>query len=112
MTAPKYATVNSYRDCEKYYSMAAEAEHGIRLKLDINAQAVKLRAKLHAYRVLLRKQSKEIYPEADPRHGTCPYDHLVVKLTKTSEGPTYLDIVHQIIEVASVEEILSPLPQG
>lgn len=72
MTAPK--SLDAYNDCEEYFERAAKSEKGIAATMASPGLAVKFRQKMNAYRVLLRKKAKEIYPPDHGSYGTSPYD--------------------------------------
>lgn len=106
MTSPR--SLGAYSDCEEYFEKAAASANGLAVSLEDPGMAVKFRQKMNAYRVLLRKQSKQIRPADDPQYGVSPYD--AFELSLDPEDSCRVLIRKYRMRVAKVEELDSPEP--
>jgi len=100
---PLPKSIAAYADCEEHFERALGAARGLAITLATSGEAHNLRHKMNTYRERLRKQSRLVYPEGDPRHGVSPYDHF--KLTIDKENPCRILITEHRIDVMKVEEL-------
>lgn len=79
-------------------SKALDTKKGISVECKTEAEAIKLRQIFHSLRYKDRNDSKKIWPEGHPKHGTSIYDSLETVLEK-EEGKwviTFQDVVSKL----------------
>lgn len=76
---PPPRSIEAYQDCQEYWEKALDTPRGLGLTLETQGQATRFRMRMNMLRDKLRKQSRDIFPEGDPRHGRTPFDGLEVR---------------------------------
>jgi prolyl oligopeptidase PreP (S9A serine peptidase family) len=101
MSQPK--SIKAYTDCEKQFELAAASERGIAITFESRGEATRFMQKMNMYRVLLRKQSRQVYEVTDPKYGISPFDHF--QLTKDKENDCRVMIKPYNLDVVKVEKL-------
>ena len=101
MTQPK--SLDAYRDCEEYFERAAASTNGIAITLDNPSGAIRFRLKMNSFRVLLRKQSKEVRQPEDPQYGLSPYDSYELSIDK--DDPCRVLVRRYNLRIKKLEEL-------
>lgn len=96
----------AYDDCILHLDAALADPLGIRIPCASEAEAIRLRTRIHYARKLTRNANMETYSPGEPMFGRSEYDKISVRL-RTEEGQTYLYLEH--VTAPTVVENLSEL---
>jgi hypothetical protein len=95
---------HAYNDCFELFDRALASARGVRTSFPSEGTAKNMIVRLHYARNLLRRESREIYPEGDPSYGTSPYDHFVIRHPREQSGKWWVYLEPRLIE-GEVEEL-------
>lgn len=68
----------SFNDVKAALNRALESPKGIRITFENNGRAVAFIQRANYWRLQDRKESKTIFPDTHPQHGTSIYDGLIL----------------------------------
>lgn len=68
------------KELEDYFARALAAKRGLSITFGSKADATAFRHRMNSYRSRIRKNSKGIYPPADPLYDRTPYDGLTLSI--------------------------------
>ena len=72
-------SLRAYDDCQKVFEAALTDPKGARTRVGTYEAAMNMRTRMHYFRNLDRKASRDVYPPDSPLHGTSVYDPYVVR---------------------------------
>lgn len=80
---------SAYEDCYAYFdrAIATTTGKGIRIPVASRSDAQILRLRLNQSRVLLRRESTQIYDRTDPRYNKSDFDAYRVTIQEPATGP-------------------------
>lgn len=96
----------AYQDCTEYMDRALEEPKGIRIQVKDEDAAIHLRSRMHYGRKLHRQENARVYADQrdHPMYGKSPYDALVIKIKRLSEG-WYLYLERTDLATLKVESL-------
>ena len=99
--------LGAYGDCLKYFSRAASNRLGTRVHCHNHTAAQYLRMRLHQARVLLRRESRRIFPPDHPAYDKSEFDFLVCRLliAAESDGTWWVYIERHGQTIIAIEDL-------
>ena len=99
--------LGAYGDCISYFSRAAANRLGTRIHCHNWTAAQYLRMRLHQARVLLRRESRRMFPPDHPAFDKSEFDYLVCRLlvAAESDGTWWVYIERHGQTVLAIEDL-------
>lgn len=101
----------AYSDCEEVFAAAKADKVGTRASFETDAQAKYFRLRLNHYRVLLRRESAQMYEKIDPQYGKSDYDEFICQVKEDTEGKFWVYVSRVNNEILAIES-LSEIADG
>lgn len=100
----------SYTDCFDYFEQALADPKGLVVTFEFSGDARHFRLRMHAARVLDRRENAETYEQGHPLFGRSMFDEIILRLREGKEG-THVILEKssaKVLDVRSLSEVVLP----
>jgi hypothetical protein len=96
-------SLQSYPDCYDFFDKIADDPRGGRVCLGAEGDANYFRMRCNQFRQLAREESRKVYEEGNPKHGTTEYDRFRLQVKEDTNGKWWVYAIRMQLNSEEIE---------